>query len=68
MGTKLTPSPDTFLQSQTSSIYSLLPPLDSVQGTELKFEAQAVNINTTDDITPGQVKALRAVLEKYPKL
>lgn len=74
-GTVVHPSPDTMLRpvtdhydSLSAPIYTLLPPLDPVQGSEAKFGAAAVNINTKDDITPGQVEALRKVIEKFPRL
>lgn len=67
-GMELSPSPDTIFTAPITSIYSLLPPLDPVQGSDSKFDAAAVNINTKDNITPGQVKVLRDVLEKFPSL
>jgi len=65
-----TPSfyPDPNSDPNSAELYSLLPPLDPIQGSETKFGADAVNINRSDNITPGQVEALRKVLHKFPKL
>jgi hypothetical protein len=68
LGTEFSPSPDTMLANPSTSIYSLLPPLDPIQRADSKLGAAAVNVNTKDNITSGQVKALRDVLEKFPTL
>jgi hypothetical protein len=54
--------------SVVTSVYLLLPPLDESGENAAKFGAQAVNVNTTDDITKEQIDGLRNVLAEFPSL
>jgi hypothetical protein len=49
-------------------IFSLLPPLEPMEDMPSKFGAEAVNINTTDEITSEQIETLRNVLADFPTL
>jgi hypothetical protein len=56
------------LPTCTTSAYILLPPLEQTFDTPSKFGPEAVNINTTDDITQEQIRSLKNVIAEYPGL
>jgi hypothetical protein len=59
----------TSLPTVTASAFTLVPPLQPIQGDDgHQFGADGVNINTDDDITPTQIAALKSVLSSYPSL
>jgi hypothetical protein len=64
-GDVYSPDPGDFMTTSSMStgdipqdIYSLFPPLDECGEPPSKFGAQAVHINTTDDITKEQIERL----------
>ena len=64
------PDVESFIKESppTTDIYSLLPPLDEQGEDPKKFGAEAIEVNTTDDITPEQIQQVRAVLAEFPTL
>jgi hypothetical protein len=57
-----------FSDIATEDIYSLFPPLDECGEAQSKFGAQAVHVNTMDDITLEQSEAFRSVVAEFPSL
>jgi len=62
------PDPYVFLGLYAQELYSLLPPLDECGEPASRFGPEAVNINTTDDITPEEVQAFRDLVAEFPEL
>jgi hypothetical protein len=56
------------LPSCSTSAYTLLPPLEQTFDKPSKFGPDAVNINTTDNITQEQIRSLKNVISEYPGL
>jgi len=62
------PDPYILLMLYAQELYSLLPPSDEGGEPTSKFGPEAVNVNTSDDITPEEIRELRAVIAEFPEL
>jgi hypothetical protein len=67
-GESYRPDPYIFLGLYAQELYSLLPLPDEGGEPDSKFGAEAVNINTTDDITAEEIQAFRDLVAEFPEL